>query len=91
MTRYQPGNDRTSRNGSQMTPIAVGDRIGRLRVLSIDRRAYGKRAAQVQCSCGSPEKLIRLEHLQAGQIKSCGCLRAERLQRAAEKRRDGVW
>ena len=57
--------------------VHVGQTFGRLRVIDADRRLHGKRAAVVRCACGTPEKRVRIEHLRSGDIKSCGCLRAE--------------
>lgn len=69
--------------------VRVGQMFGRLRVLDPNRRLHGKRSALCRCSCGT-EKVIRGEHLPADQIKSCGCLRAEQLELAARKRREGI-
>jgi hypothetical protein len=59
--------------------VRVGQSFGRLRVIAVDRRWHGKRAALVYCSCGS-HKRVRNEHLLSGGIKSCGCLRAEQME-----------
>jgi hypothetical protein len=57
--------------------VRVDQVFGRLRVIVVDRRLHGKRAAVVRCTCGAPDKRVRIEHLRSGGIKSCGCLRAE--------------
>jgi hypothetical protein len=57
------------------TPL-VGLTFGRLHIASVGHRHHGKRASLVVCSCGT-RKLVRLEHLRSGAIKSCGCLKAE--------------
>ncbi len=71
-----------------MFPLEVGQTFGRLRVVVADRRLHGKRAAVVRCACGSPDKRVRTEHLLSGAIKSCGCLRAERMDTWRRLRKD---
>ena len=67
--------------------VRVGQSFGRLRVIAVDRRHYGKRAADVHCACGA-RKRVRDEHLLSGGIKSCGCLRAEQMDRWRRLRED---
>ena len=68
--------------------VRVGQTFGRLRVIDPDRRLHGKRAAVVRCACGAPDKRVRVEHLRSGDIKSCGCLRAERMDTWRRLRED---
>jgi len=68
--------------------VRVDQVFGRLRVIAVDRRRFGKRAAVVRCSCGAPDKRVRLEHLRSGGIKSCGCLRAEQMEAWRRLRED---
>ena len=68
--------------------VRVGQAFGRLRVIVVDRRLHGKRAAVVRCACGAPDKRVRIEHLRSGGIKSCGCLRAERMDAWRRLRED---
>lgn len=78
-SRYRPDTNRMA-TGDQPPgrfTLKVDETFGRLRVIGVDRRLHGKRAAVVRCACGSPDKRIRIEHLLSGDIKSCGCLRAE--------------
>ena len=68
--------------------VRVDQVFGRLRVLVVDRRLHGKRAAVVRCICGAPDKRVRIEHLRSGGIKSCGCLRTELMDRWRRLRQD---
>ncbi|MGH7555358.1 MAG: hypothetical protein ACREMQ_20335 [Longimicrobiales bacterium] len=68
--------------------VRVDQVFGRLRVIVVDRRLHGKRAAVVRCACGAPDKRVRMEHLRSGGIKSCGCLRAEQMDRWRRLRED---
>lgn len=68
--------------------VCVGQMFGRLRVIVVDRRLHGKRAAVVRCACGAPDKRVRVEHLRSGSIRSCGCLRAERMDTWRRRRED---
>ena len=67
--------------------VHVGQTFGRLQVIEVDRRLHGKRAAVVRCACGS-SKRVRHERLLSGSIKSCGCLRAERMDAWRRLRED---
>lgn len=53
----------------------IGLRFGRLIALE-ETRVGHNRALLCQCDCGK-RKTIRLSHLKAGRIKSCGCLMRE--------------
>ncbi len=68
--------------------VRVDQVFGRLRVIVVDRRLHGKRAAIVRCACGAPDKRVRMEHLRSGGIKSCGCLRAEQMDTWRRLRED---
>lgn len=61
----------------------IGTRYGRLIALE-ETRVGHNRAMLCQCDCGK-RKTIRLSHLKAGRIKSCGCLMRETID--AHKRR----
>ena len=61
----------------------IGLRFGRLIALE-ETRVGHNRAMVCQCDCGR-KKTIRLSHLKAGRIKSCGCLMRETID--AHKRR----
>lgn len=54
----------------------VGERFGRLTVLSLHRDTESKPWAFCRCDCGT-EKEIRADHLLSGASKSCGCLNKE--------------
>ena len=61
----------------------IGLRFGRL--IALEETHMGHNRAMVcQCDCGK-RKTIRLSHLKAGRIKSCGCLMRETID--AHKRR----
>lgn len=62
----------------------IGLRFGRLIALEETRVGHNHRAMVCQCDCGR-KKTIRLSHLKAGRIKSCGCLMRETID--AHKRR----
>jgi hypothetical protein len=86
---------RRRRPGDITITLAVGQRFGRLTVVSPDerlpltdkqlrrdpRRIVGTRAALVRCTCGT-EKLVSVHELHRGTTNSCGCLKRER---AAER------
>ena len=58
--------------------VSVGDIFGRLYVLSIGRdKKSGRRVAVCKCSCGSVEKIIRLDSLTSRRTVSCGCFHKE--------------
>jgi hypothetical protein len=50
----------------------------RLTVIGIERTApkpgnpSGRRGVRVQCECGSPERVVRLQRLLSGEVQSCG-------------------
>jgi hypothetical protein len=71
----QPDSNQTALGVSRL----VGLTFGRLYVINGNRRLHGKRAVEAICSCGR-RKVVRVEHLRSGQIKSCGCLRAAMLR-----------
>lgn len=93
-TRHRPdGNPTATLRQPDGVPVLaeavrVGQTFGRLRVIVIDRRLHGKRAAVVRCACGAPDKRVRMEHLRSGGIKSCGCLRAEQMEAWRRLRED---
>lgn len=57
-------------------PINIGDRFGRLTIISSDvPRAKGhKQRFKCKCECGN-EKIARRDDLLQGKTKSCGCLK----------------
>jgi len=58
----------------------VGRRFGRLIVLSDTGKKYGRNTIWLcQCNCGKLTE-VRGDRLKAGNIKSCGCLRKERIK-----------
>lgn len=64
--------------------------FGRLTVLREGPRSVaGAIRWVVQCTCGSPEKLIQTQHLTSGLVVSCGCrlteIRRERARRAGRR------
>jgi hypothetical protein len=64
---------------SNAAPLTTDTRIPgtRLTFLGIvGKNEDSHRLGRVRCDCGA-EKTVRLHHLTAGRIKSCGCLRAE--------------
>lgn len=62
--------------------IAAGQRFGRLVVLSV--RGGKHTVARCRCDCGT-DKDVRASVLIAGQAKSCGCFRSERITRMSTK------
>lgn len=54
--------------------------FGRLRVIGLSHFSHGGAMWICQCSCGN-KKVVRGSHLTAGDIKSCGCLRKEVLNK----------
>ncbi len=54
----------------------IGDRYGRLKVILVKENPSNRaRSYQVcKCDCGKT-KAVRLDHLKAGKISSCGCFR----------------
>ena len=66
-----------------MTNTLIGLRFGRLIALE-ETRVGRERAMICRCDCGR-KKTVRLSHLKAGRIKSCGCLMRETID--AHKRR----
>lgn len=51
----------------------LGNTYGRLTIISADLPHEGSgRKVECLCECGN-KKLVRLSHLKAGKIKSCGC------------------
>lgn len=67
--------------------INVGDRFGRLTVLSEAERRHGSRRYVVRCDCGA-EKVVFGVGLRRGTTRSCGCLSRE-LASARMKARHG--
>lgn len=53
----------------------IGEKFGKLKVLSIDKETYNRRGKQVicECDCGN-KKSICCTDLKSGHILSCGCL-----------------
>ena len=60
--------------------VREGGRFGRLKVIDPDVRFQTKDrtvpGVQVRCDCGTV-KIVSISHLIAGDIKSCGCVRAQ--------------
>lgn len=54
----------------------IGERFGRLSVLSFHHRDKYKVFVLCHCDCGT-EKIISTSDLKSGRTRSCGCLRAE--------------
>lgn len=73
----------------------TGRVFGRLTVirsapLSLTMRTSQKcRVWVVKCSCGSPEGLVNGTSLRQGNVQSCGCLKRERIRKAAAAKRVG--
>ena len=68
----------------------IGRRYGRLVVLSeaepvINKRGEKQRRFHCQCDCGKT-KVVRLDYLNRGQTKSCGCLAKEHSRYLAQHR-----
>lgn len=56
--------------------VNMGDRFGRLVVVSNADAINGKRRFSCRCDCGN-QAIIRMDGLIQGGSKSCGCLRSE--------------
>jgi len=62
--------------------VKPGDVFGRLCVVQVTRdRLQSKRAVEVQCRCGSPPFVARLDHLRARHTTSCRCAQREHARR----------
>lgn len=64
------------------------DRYGKMQVLKLELRQDGKQKntfASCRCECGN-EKEVRLKHLKAGKIVSCGCNKAEKAKATCIKK-----
>jgi len=61
----------------------IGQQFGRLQVIA---QASGRRNWQCRCACGGG-KVVRADHLRAGLIQSCGCIRSETSARRNIERR----
>ena len=60
--------------------IKIGSVYGRLTVLATGTKPFTYRYYAVcQCSCGSEPKIIRIDGIRNGTVKSCGCLHKERI------------
>jgi len=63
----------------------IGQRFGRLIVIKRDYSKLRKRPYWLcRCDCGE-ERVLRGSHLEAGEVKSCGCLREEVIDMAGQK------
>ena len=60
------------------TNALISLRFGRLIALE-ETRVGRERAMVCRCDCGK-RKTVRLSHLKAGRIKSCGCLMRETIE-----------
>lgn len=63
--------------------IEVGDVFELLTVMSLPYRVrYSAKGAHylvmVQCSCGSPEKSVKVQMLRIHRTKSCGCMKTRK-------------
>ena len=57
--------------------IAPGQVFGRLTVIrETEKRAFGNVVYECRCQCGNITH-VRGSELKSGNVKSCGCLRAE--------------
>lgn len=65
----------------KLTHISVGKKYGRLTVVSLHRRRFGKEcfedAAVCNCECGTRQHVVRANCLFTGHTKSCGCYVSE--------------
>lgn len=64
----------------------TGERFGRLVVIgdSDKKDKWGTRYLECQCDCGN-KKIVRINHLNSGKIKSCGCLASENSKEKLKK------
>lgn len=67
-----------------MENIKVGDKFGRLTVISGPTKKNGRRAFSVSCECGET-RLVMGYSLSSGNTKSCGCLSRETAKAKATK------
>lgn len=56
--------------------VKIGDKYGRLTVVSELSKKNGDRFFELRCDCGNITNVI-LERLRSGETKSCGCLKKE--------------
>jgi len=72
--------------GSMMKVIDItGQRFGRLVVIKKCEKINNRTGWECICDCGSIKK-VQTNHLKQAQIKSCGCLDAEKARERAIKR-----
>jgi hypothetical protein len=65
--------------------VFPGDRFGRLVVVAQEGRRNGYRTYRCVCDCGT-EAVVKSRDLNAGDTRSCGCLRRESAVRASQVR-----
>jgi hypothetical protein len=63
--------------------VKIGDRFGRLTLISILQHENGRRNGVFQCDCGVVKE-IRISHVQQGRTVSCCCARPERARRMGQ-------
>lgn len=63
----------------------VGERFGRLVVVSENHITGQDRRVECQCDCGNVKSSVLLSHLRSGKIVSCGCFRLERVAETNRK------
>jgi hypothetical protein len=72
-------------SNSRDSSAPVGERFGRLTVVGLaGQYRSGTKVYLCRCDCGG-EARTSLNHLRRGDVKSCGCLRAESIQKTARK------
>jgi hypothetical protein len=68
---------------NRSSDVVVGQVFGLLTVVSAPYRVrYSAKGAHylvmVQCSCGSPEKSVKVQMLRIHRTKSCGCMKTQK-------------
>ena len=66
---------------TERVSMDIGDRHGRLEVLSDPFKEGKCQKVRVRCNCGK-EKVVIVDKLQRGHTQSCGCLNRERTSQA---------
>lgn len=72
--------------------IKPGDKYGKLTILKTGKKLNTYRYyALCQCDCGSPPKYIRIDCLESGNTKGCGCLHKTPSRKTHEKTNSPVY
>lgn len=71
-------------------PDRVGEKYGRLTIVSEVEVKTGHRRVLCECECGKAHE-VGLAHLRSGKVKSCGCLFLEYARNQPSKEKSRLW